>query len=306
MLFDFQTYRIAIVKNIIAVIFFIGFISISYAQTISETDLKEFAYKNNNEVKGMDLGNGIIIRGCLAIKRTLIYQYDVNEYWYPTENMKEDLIANLKESGNADAFFKNDINVDFDYFFGSKLLKKVSIKSKEFSNLNFDLGDYISIEGYPKAKGVKLKIKPPIGWKIKEGDRPNIVKKFVYDNNSYMIIVKDNMTFFSRKEIRELLKDEDHVYKLITDASSFLQNPEILNHNIVTVDKYPSLVFTMKGQMERSGIKMSLIFKNWIIFYEDKIVLLQCGGLNNKEFNSLEGLYNLITNSVIFPEQYNW
>lgn len=291
--------------KVLLTIILISFYSILFSQSLSENDIKQFAKQINEEIRGMDLGNGITARGCLAFKRTLVYQYDVDEYWYPPENMKEELIANFKEAGNADMFFKNDINVDFYYYFGNKLQKRISVKSIEFSNLNFDIGDYISIKGHSKAKGVNLKLKPPIGWEIREGDRPNIVKKFVYGNNSYMIIVKDNITFFSRNEVREFLEDEDYVNDFITDASSSVQNPEILNHNIVTIDKYPTLVFTMKGQMERSGIKMSLIFKNWIIFYEDKIVLLQCGGLNNKEFNTLEGLYNLITNSVIFPEQYN-
>lgn len=284
---------------------FIGSYFAVMAQSFTENDLKKMAHEINAQLKGTDLGNGITVRGCIAYSRTLVYQYDVDEFWYPPENMKEDLISNFKEAGNAKIFFNNDIDVDFHYYFGNKLQKRVSIKSNEFSNLNFDLGNFISIEGHPKAKGVNLKLKPPIDWKIEEGDRPNIVKKFVYENNSYMIIVKDNITFFSRNEVRELLEDDDYVNEFISDASSFLQYPEILNHDIVTIDKYPTLVFTMKGQMERSGIKMSLIFKNWIIFYEDKIVFLQCGGINNNEFYTLEGLFNLITNSVIFPEQYN-
>lgn len=275
------------------------------AQSFTENDLKKMAHEINAQLKGTDLGNGITARGCIAYNRTLVYQYDVDEFWYPPENMKEDLISNFKEAGNAKIFFNNDIDVDFHYYYGNKLQKRVSIKSNEFSDLNFDLGNFISIEGHPKAKGVNLELKPPIGWAIEEGDRPNIVKKFVYDNNSYMIIVKDNITFFSRNEVRELLEDDDYVNEFISDASSFLQYPEILNHDIVTIDKYPTLVFTMKGQMERSGIKMSLIFKNWIIFYEDKIVFLQCGGINDREFYTLEGLFNLVTNSVIFPEQYN-
>jgi len=284
---------------------FIGSYFAVMAQSFTENDLKKMAHEINAQLKGTDLGNGITVRGCIAYSRTLVYQYDVDEFWYPPENMKEDLISNFKEAGNAKIFFNNDIDVDFHYYFGNKLQKRVSIKSNEFSNLNFDLGNFISIEGHPKAKGVNLKLKPPIDWKIEEGDRPNIVKKFVYENNSYMIIVKDNITFFSRNEVSELLEDDDYVNEFISDASSFLQYPEILNHDIVTIDKYPTLVFTMKGQMERSGIKMSLIFKNWIIFYEDKIVFLQCGGINNNEFYTLEGLFNLITNSVIFPEQYN-
>lgn len=58
--------------------------------------------------------------------------------------------------------------------------------------------------------------------------------------------------------------------------------------------------------MERSGINIEMTMKNWIIFFEDKIVFLQCGGVSGKDFNALEGLYNLITNSVIFPEQYSY
>jgi hypothetical protein len=291
-------------KYFLTIVLLVSYFAVT-AQSFTENDLKTMAREINTQLKGTDLGNGITVRGCIAYNRTLVYQYDVDEFWFPPENMKEDLISNFKEAGNAKIFFNNDIDVDFHYYFGNKLQKRVSIKSNEFSDLNFDLGNYISIEGHPKAKGVNLKLKPPVGWAIEEGDRPNIVKKFVYDNNSYMIIVKDNITFFSRNEVRELLEDDVYVNEFISDASSFLQYPEILNHVIVTIDKYPTLVFTMKGQMERSGIKMSLIFKNWIIFYEDKIVFLQCGGINNNEFYTLEGLFNLITNSVIFPEQYN-
>lgn len=120
-----------------------------------------------------------------------------------------------------------------------------------------------------------------------------------------MIIVKDNITFFSRNEIRELLSDDEYVNEFLSEASSFLAKPEILNHSIVSVDKYPSLTFIMRGELERLGIKMSIIQKCWMIFFEDKIVYLQCGGLDNKEFSALEKLYDLITNSVIFPEQYN-
>ena len=132
-----------------------------FSQSFTENDLKQMAQKINDELKGMDIGNGITARGCIAYNRTLVYQYDVNEYWYPPDNMKEDLIANFKEAGNAEIFFNNDINVDFHYYLGNKLQKRVSIKSNEFSNLNFDLGEYISIKGHYKAKDVNLKIKYP-------------------------------------------------------------------------------------------------------------------------------------------------
>lgn len=291
-------------RVVLAIILFCIY-NISFSQSISENDIKQLALQINDEIHGFDIGNGIIGRGCFAFGRTLVYQYDVNEYWYPTENMKEDIISNLKDSGNSEMFFNNDINVNYYYYSDTKLLKTISIKSKELSNLNFSLGDYISIKGHPKAKGVSLKLRPPNGWKIEEGDRPNIVKKFVYKGNTYLIMVTDNATFFSRDEVRELLFDDEYVNEFIEEASSYLKDSETISKKIVTVDTYPTLVFTIRGIEEKSGYNIKFRMKNWIIFYEDKVVFLQCAGLDGKEFKTLESLYNLITNSVIFPEQYN-
>jgi len=84
--------------------------------------------------------------------------------------MKEDLIANFKKGGISDLYYNNEINVDFQYYYGNELRTRITIKSNEFSNLNFSLGDYISLKGLPDSKGVDMKIKIPVGWKISEGD----------------------------------------------------------------------------------------------------------------------------------------
>ena len=293
-------------KKIILIPFFLCYFLISFSQVLSENDIKQLAQKVNNELTGMDMGNGITVRGCYAFGRTLVYQYDVDDFWFPPENMKEDLVSNFKEAGYAEIYYNSDVNVDFHYYSGNKLLKKISIKSKEFSNLHFKLGDFISIHGHPKAKGVNLKIQTPIDWEIEEGDRPNIVKKFVYGTNSYVIIIKDNFAFVSKNEAKEFYNDNEFLTEFISEYSSVLNESEILKQEIVTIDKYPALALTLKGSMERSGINIEMTMKNWIIFFEDKIVFLQCGGVSGKDFNALEGLYNLITNSVIFPEQYSY
>lgn len=281
------------------------FCSISFSQSLTENDIKKIAKKANDQIKGVNVGNGITARGCFAIGRTLTYQYDVTDNWYPLQNMKEDLIANFKEAGFSEVYFKNDIDVDFYYYYGSKLRSRISIKSKEFSSLNFSLGDYVSINGHPKAKGVNLKLKQPDGWEIQEGDRPNIIKKFIYKTNMYMILIKNNVMFVSRNEAKEYLSDDEYVNELIVESSSFLKDSKIVNNKIITIDTYPALEFTLSGNMERSGFNLKVIMKCWMIFYEDKNIFLQCMSFNIEDFNMLENLYNLITNSVIFPEQYN-
>jgi len=291
--------------KLLITLFLSCFFSIAISQTLSDNDIKNLSKKINEEVKGTDVGNGITARGCIAVGRTLIYQYDVPSYWEAPENAKEDLIANFKTIGTAKVFFLNNVNADFYYFKDNTISKKISIKSNEFSTYNFKLGDYISTKDHPKAKDVNLKLKVPIGWEILEADRPNIVKKFVNENNSYMILIKDYMTFLSRKEAKEMLSDKEFTDELINGASSFLKKPQILNQNIITVDTYPTVEFTVKGEAERVGYKFGMTMKFWFIFYEDKMVLLQGGGLDNAEFKVLESLYTSITNSVVFPEQYN-
>lgn len=177
------------------------------SQTFSENEIKEVAGTINQKVKGIDYGNGIIARGCIAIGRTLIYQYDVPKNWEAQKTLKEDLIANFKNIGTAKTFFLQNVNVYFYYYKNNTIVKKININSNEFSTYNFKLGDYISIKDHPKAKTVNLKLKVPIDWEIKEAERPNIVKKFVKGNNSYIILIKDYITFLSRREAKELLSD---------------------------------------------------------------------------------------------------
>lgn len=291
--------------RIFIVIVFSFFSLTLFGQTLSESDIKKLANQVNEQLRGLDIGNGITARGCLSIGRTLIYQYDVPSYWEPPVNIKEEVIANLKTAGAAKTYFLYNIDVDFYYYKGNSLIKKVSVKSNEFSTFNFELGQYLSIKDHIKSKDVNLKLKVPQGWKVQEGDRPNIVKKFTKDGNTYLILIKDNMTFFSRSESEERLSDVRFVNELVEESGSSIKNPEVLDRSVVTIDTYPSVTFKVRGKMERSGITIPMIMRCWVVFYEDKIVFLQSMGVDNAEFRAQEQLYFLITNSVIFSDQYN-
>lgn len=52
-----------------------------YSQNYSEADIKILAEKVNSQIKGVDIGGDIRAKGCLAIGRILVYQYEVPEYW---------------------------------------------------------------------------------------------------------------------------------------------------------------------------------------------------------------------------------
>ena len=277
----------------------------SNLERFSQADIKKLALQINKELKGLDLGNGVKVKGCFSIGRTLVYQYYVPEYWEASKGLKKLLITNLKTAGSAKEYFLNDINVDFYYFKGNALVKKVSVKSNEFSTFNYELGEYFSTKNHFKAKSVNLKLKVPIGWEQKEGDRPNIVKKFVKDGNAYLILIKENTSFISRREMKEILQNENYIDEYIQEVSLTFKNPQVLAQSVMTIDTYPTIQFKIKVTMERLGINIPIIMRSWNIFYEDKIITLMCSGGKENEFNALEKLYFSITNSVIFPEQYN-
>jgi len=179
-------------------------------------------------------------------------------------------------------------------------------QTKEISTFNFELGEYFSIKDHPKSKGVDLKLKVPEEWEIKEGDRPNIVKKFVKDGNAFLITVDNYPTFVSKKDSKELFENENFWEEVYHGMSSFFKTPELVEKSVVTIDNYPSLHFIIKGTREMAGIELSEMSSFWFIFYEDKTILLHGNGIDNDQFNALRSLlFTSIINSVIFPEQYD-
>ena len=182
---------------------------------------------------------------------------------------------------------------------------KGSSRPTEHLTYKSELGEYLSIKDHIKSKDVNLKLQVPQGWQVKDGDRPNIVKKFTKNGNAYLILIKENMTFLSRNESKELLRDESVVSEFVEESISFLKNPEVIDKSVVTVDTYPTLTYKVKGMIERTGVTIEMIMKCWVVFYEDKIVFLQSMGFDNADYRAYEQLYYLITNSVIFPDQYN-
>ena len=276
------------------------------AQQITESKLKESIALTNLKLKGIDLGNGVRIRGCETKGRTIIYSYDVTSNWQAGGNAKKSIIEEYKSTGVADTYFKNGLSADFYYWDGLILKKKISIQSYEFSPYDFSLGEYLSVFNHKKSKGVNFKIKVPIGWEVMEGNRPNVVKKFVKDDYVYTIVIKENSTFFSRKEGSDILNDEESSNEFIQEVVEILDNSELIDKAIISIDSYPTLFFKIKGEVNYSGVKLNVISYQYIMFYEDKIIFFN--GLYNfgnysKNIMS-DKIFKLITNSLILPDQY--
>jgi hypothetical protein len=170
---------------------------------------------------------------------------------------------------------------------------------------NIQLGEYHSIKDHPKAKGVNLKVKVPKGWKVEEGDRPNVVVKFVNGSDLFLVMVKDTETFISKKDAKELFEDQEFITELTGAYNSQFKQWTLLDKKVVTIDNYPALELVVSGSGERVGVKFEMVMKTWYFFYEDKFIYLQGGGIKSNTWAAKSQLYSLTANSVILPDQYN-
>lgn len=288
----------------------IFFFNVSICQEIiSEEEIAEMAEKIDEESAGLSLIDGVVMRGCKSHKRRIIFQYDVVDNWIPGDNIKEQLEKNASNNPTFKKFCdKNEIDKTFVYYYPSgEVAKMVTLFHDKDSELSFSLGDFVSIKGHKKSKGIDLKLRCPVDWKVEEADRPNIVKKFVFKKTSFMIITSENETFFSRSEAKELF--ENNKEELISNMSEGLENGNMSNINVleskvVSIDNYPALEFDFTGLLINSVLdkKMKFFCKQWTVFYEDKGITFM--GMNIGNSDGYNNVFKMICNSVVFPEQY--
>jgi hypothetical protein len=157
---------------------------------------------------------------------------------------------------------------------------------------------------HPKAKGVNFSLKAPNGWECREADRPNIVKKFVWKTNIFLVIVKDGLSFISRNQAKKYLNDEDIKKELLQGSLDAYKNSKIYSSKVVSIDAYPSLEVVLDGDVERLGVTLKSYCKQWTIFYEDKIIIVQGVSYNKGDFLKYESIYNLMAATITFPDQY--
>ena len=119
----------------------------TFSQELSNEEIKEFAKTINNRIQGKRLDNGIIIKSCYSIDRTLVYNYEVPSNWRPYDNIKQFLIDLAIDNGSSKLFYEGNIDVWYQYTSGTKLVKSVKIDSNDFFVVNYELNkDFINLK----------------------------------------------------------------------------------------------------------------------------------------------------------------
>ena len=268
-------------------------------QTISNEDIKILSKKLNNEIKGLviDPSSGVKGRGVISVGRKLIFQYDVPKDWYPFDDIKQELVKNLIESGNTKLYVQGEVDVSYFYFKNDRVIKYVNIEWRE---LRFKLGDYLELTKHPKSNGLEYKIQKPLGWEIKEGNGPHIVKKFTSDKKVYMIYVNETGQFLTKKEVREFFENETDREEFINEFSKN-EGFDIKTSKVVTIERYPFIYSTGTIQTERMGVEMKGKFHLWMSFIEDQFIYFMGSSYSEEDFYMD---FFKITNSLKLLNQY--
>tara|TARA_B110000003_G_scaffold235334_1_gene239451 strand:+ start:804 stop:1763 length:960 start_codon:yes stop_codon:yes gene_type:complete len=317
-------------KKIILILLFIPLVS--FGQDYLNT--KDAIDKTLSEIKPMlpiDLGDGIIWKDAINennTNRVYVYEIDKEALDYVLDDINKISMMQSLVSMNQYEFTRNNrINVVYRYYYKGVLFKEITIKhgdwdafvsladgnNKEIDeplNASFELGDYISFKDNPKAKGVNIKVRKPVGWELRSGTGPNTLFNFINGEINFTIVITELPTFLSKNEAKETLKNEEDVnllkstllkgYNIVTNNESAV----IISSNPTTITTYPALEATTKVRFESAGIVENVIYLSWSIFYEDRVISV-AGSLKESDYNNeTEKQIRAIVTSIYFEDLF--
>lgn len=167
--------------------------------------------------------------------------------------------------------------------------------------------------GIGKAKGVEFSIEYPKTWAANEGDRPNIVQKFVSENGRgleiLLILIKElplpEGEKITEREVMEILNPKD-LQEFIPAGGVYVSSGKL------TLENLPGFWLHFKTKMERvrNSLEMEVIM--YTIYYKNKLIQIQGQVLTSVNGEPLdrggltkfEKLFDLMANTLVISNLY--
>ncbi len=165
-----------------------------------------------------------------------------------------------------------------------------------------------STKGHPKSKGVVFSIKYPSSWAAKEGERPNIVQKFVSDNGKGFAMATISTKDFSiatKSDIKLILSREGLQLLMPEGATLITVIP-------TTVDGEDAGILEYIRDQSQVGTDIRA-HSRVIVFFQKKIMIqisFTVGGLKSqasdiaKLMDSHRILFQSMMNSIFFDDKW--
>lgn len=166
----------------------------------------------------------------------------------------------------------------------------------------------IDLSGHPKAKGISMAIKHPSDWVAKEGERPNIVKKFVKnypDSIAMMSVQIMNVPVEARSEMKSFgVRDWKEILAEVGTVIS------VSKTKLEMEDAY---IGDVSMKIERMGVSPSQRNRIVSLYYKDRWIWLWCGVVGNPnmsasqveaKFQSVQPQCQQFFNSFVLLDRY--
>lgn len=170
-----------------------------------------------------------------------------------------------------------------------------------------------STNGSGKAKGVGFSIESPKTWVAKEGNRPNIVQKFVSENGRglelLLILIKEVPLQpgekITEKDVLQILNPKD-IQEFLPDGGVYL------NSGKFTLENLPGFWVHFKVDMARVRNTVGMETIMYTIFYKNKMIQIQgqvMTSINGEAaerggLKKYEKLFDLMANSFVISNMY--
>lgn len=164
---------------------------------------------------------------------------------------------------------------------------------------------------HPKAKGTDFQIRYPTSWRKGEGERPNIIQKFISENGrgleiillmvksiprEYQLTKKEFAGFFSDKELRGIAPN----------------GARVISTKPIILDGQKGGMIIFDQTMQRLDVSLMVRSLYYITVHNNNMIFIQCmvSTPQGKEsemqerYNRIEPLFNWVGNSFILQEQY--
>lgn len=160
-------------------------------------------------------------------------------------------------------------------------------------------------DGKEKSSGLKLRIKHPCLWIVKDGDRPGIVKKFIGDSSqTIMLSIRKIPSNINSAEIKRMVK--------IAGMKEALEEQTIINLREIIIDKTPAGEAIFTHESERSVGKMYIKSLSYFLVYKFYYIKIEytVGGLSNTKemlnriFDRFEFTFKSLVNQTMILSQY--
>lgn len=170
-----------------------------------------------------------------------------------------------------------------------------------------------SHDGSGKAKGVPFTIELPKTWLAKDGDRPNVVQKFISKNGrgyEIVMVLINNIPLEQGERITE--KDVDEILNPIDIRDMIPDGATATDFGKLVIETLPGFWVKMKIQSARVRNSMKAESVMYAIFYEDRMIQIQAQVINSINGESIgdggfvkfEPLFDLIANSLVISSLY--